>query len=395
MTRRPVALAAMAIAAAGCRMPSAPTPGAASSKQETVMTATIASEPWGSVNGRAVTLFTLDNGRGLRMKATNYGGIIVSLEVPDREGRMADIVLGHDRLEQYLAGHPYFGALIGRYSNRIARGRFLLDGVEYKLATNNDPGGLPCALHGGLKGVDKVVWDAEPVRQNGRVGLKLSYLSPDGEEGYPGNLKITVHYWLTEDNALWITYEASTDKATPINLTQHSYFNLAGHDAGPILDHVLTLHAERFTPVDKGLIPTGELRPVEGTPFDFRRPTPIGARIQQDDEQLKFGGGYDHNWVVNGPLGTLRPAAEVYEPGTGRVMEVLTTEPGIQFYCGNFLDGSNIGKGGKPYAHRTGFCLETQHFPDSPNKPQFPSTILRPGQTYRSQTVYRFSVRTP
>lgn len=390
------AATAAAVVLSACRT-TAPETGAATAVQgkESGMSASIASEPWGSVDGRSVVLFTLDNGRGLRVRVTNYGGIIVAIECPDRNGRVADIALGHDRLADYLAGHPYFGSLIGRYGNRIARGRFVLDGVEYKLATHNEPGGIPCALHGGLKGFDKVVWSAEPVRRNGDVGVRLRYTSRDGEEGYPGNLQVTVHYWLGADNSLRITYEATADKATPVNLTQHSYFNLAGHAAGPILDHVLSIAADRFTPVDKGLIPTGELRPVEGTPFDFRQPTRIGERIEQPDEQLQFGGGYDHNWALNGPAGTLRVVATVYEPTSGRVMEVLTTEPGLQFYSGNFLDGSNVGKGGHPYAHRAGFCLETQHFPDSPNKPQFPSTILRPGHTYRSETVYRFSTRAP
>ncbi len=354
---------------------------------------TTTSERWGDIGGKAVLLYTLDNGRGLRLKVTNYGGIITSLETPDRTGRSADITLGYDRLADYVKATPYFGALIGRYGNRIANGRFTLDGVTYTLATNNAPGGIPCGLHGGLKGFDKVVWDAEPVEKDGDPGLKLRYVSRDGEEGYPGTLEVTVHYWLTKDNALRITYHASTDKATPVNLTQHAYFNLAGHAAGPILDHQLMLAADRFTPVNKGLIPTGELRPVDGTPFDFRRPTAIGARIGSQDEQMVFGGGYDHNWVVNGKAGDLRLAARVTEPKSGRAMEVWTREPGIQFYCGNFLDGSNVGKGGKPYAYRTGFCLETQHYPDSPNQPGFPSTILRPGQSYDTETVYKFSAK--
>ena len=368
-------------------LPAAETPGI-HTEDPRVMTIDRAS--WGTVDGQPVHLYTLDNGRGLRMKVTNYGGIVVALECPDQHGRMADVVLGFDRLEDYLAGHPYFGALIGRYGNRIAAGRFVLDGREYRLATNNAPGGRPCALHGGLKGFDKVVWRAEPLREPDQIGLRLRHTSPDGDEGYPGRLDVTVHYWLTTDNTWRITYEATSDRPTPLNLTQHSYFNLAGHASGPILGHVLQIHADRFTPVDAGLIPTGELRPVDGTPMDFRRPTPIGARIDADDEQIRFGGGYDHNWVLNGPAGTLRLAAVVEEPTTGRRMEVWTTEPGLQFYSGNFLDGSNIGKGGTPYRHRTGFCLETQHFPDSPNQPHFPSTILRPGEVYRSQTEYRF-----
>ncbi len=390
-TMRFWAASALACMAAGCQMPRLADSPPDAPREESTMSVT--SQPWGEADGRRVQLFTLDNGRGLKMRVTNYGGIIVSLEVPDRDGRPADVVLGFDRLGDYLAGHPYFGALIGRYGNRIAGGRFLLDGVEYRLATNNAPGGIPCSLHGGLRGFDQAVWEAEPVRERDAVGLRLRHVSRDGDEGYPGTLRVTVHYWLTADQALRITYEAATDKPTPVNLTQHSYFNLAGHDGGPILDHELQLLADRFTPVDAGLIPTGELRPVEGTPMDFRTPVRIGARIDQADEQLRFGGGYDHNWVINGPAGTLRLAAVVHEPKSGRVMEVLTTEPGVQFYSGNFLDGSNVGKGGVAYAHRTGFCLETQHFPDSPNKPHFPSTILRPGQTLRSETVYRFSVR--
>jgi len=337
--------------------------------------------------GEQVDLYTLTNAHGLRVRITNYGGIVVSLEVPDRRGRQADVVLGYDRLEDYLRENPYFGALIGRYANRIARGRFVLDGVEYHLATNDGPN----HLHGGIKGFDKVVWQAQPLRRADAVGLKLSYLSPDGEEGYPGNLQVTVRYYLTNDDALRIEYEAQTDKATPVNLTHHSYFNLAGSGNGDILQHELMINADRFTPVDEHLIPTGELRPVAGTPFDFRTPTPIGARIDQDDQQLHFGRGYDHNWVLNDYDGSLRLVARVREPDSGRVMEVYTTEPGLQFYSGNFLDSSNVGKGGKVYRHRYGFCLEAQHFPDSPNKPQFPSVILRPGRKYTQVTVYKFS----
>ncbi len=385
------------VAAAGwmsaCQTPTCTGCACEAGGKESVKAKATTCERWGDVDGRQILLYTLDNGRGLRMKVTNYGGIITALETPDRSGVSADVTLGYDKLADYVKATPYFGALIGRYGNRIANGRFSLDGAEYKLATNNSPGGIPCGLHGGLKGFDKVVWDAEPVEKDGNPGLKLRYISRDGEEGYPGKLDVTVHYWLTPDNALRITYRATTDKATPVNLTQHAYFNLAGHAAGTILDHQLMLAADRFTPVDKGLIPTGDLRPVDGTPFDFRKATAIGARIGSQDEQMVFGGGYDHNWVVNGKAGEMRRAATMCEPKSGRVMEVWTKEPGIQFYCGNFLDGSNVGKGGKPYAYRTGFCLETQHYPDSPNQPKFPSTILRPGQTYDTETIYKFSAK--
>jgi aldose 1-epimerase len=339
--------------------------------------------------GQAVRLYQLNNVHGLKAAIMTYGAIVVSLEVPDRAGKLDDIVLGYDNLQDYIKNSPYFGAIVGRYGNRIGKGRFTLDGVEYdKLAINNGEN----HLHGGTKGFDKVVWDDEPVWRPNGVGVKLRYLSKDGEEGYPGNLQATVTYVLTNDDELRIEYEATTDKATPVNLTNHSYFNLTGGERD-ILGHVLALNAEVFTPVDKGLIPTGELPSVKGTPMDFTRPTAIGARIGQDYEQLKFGGGYDHNWVLKKKGEGLTTAARVYEPTTGRVLEVATTEPGIQFYSGNFLDGTITGKKGKVYQHRWGFCLETQHFPDSPNKPHFPSTILRPGEKYETTTVYRFSTR--
>lgn len=354
----------------------------------------ITSEPWGKMpDGRVVHLFTLTNASGMTMRVCEYGGTIVSLTAPDREGKFADIVLGYDRLEDYLKGSPYFGAIVGRYANRIADGKFTLDGKTYTLAKNNEPGGMPCHLHGGKVGFDKVLWKGEALKEGDRVGVKLRYRSPDGEEGFPGNLDVTVHYWLNNDNSLRVEYEATTDKPTPINLSQHSYFNLGGHDSGTILDHELMIAADHITPVNKGLIPTGQLQPVEGTPFDFRTPKPIGKDVNAKDEQISYGPGYDHNFVLREWDGSLRSFATVYEPRSGRMMEVLTTEPAVQFYSGNFLDGSNIGKGGKPYAYRTGFCFEPQHFPDSPNQPQFPSTILRPGEVYRHTSVYKFTAK--
>jgi len=340
-------------------------------------------------DGTPIELYTLTNANGLEAKITNYGGIVVSLLVPDRDGKPGDVVLGYETLEEYIENNPYFGTLVGRYGNRIARGKFTLEGIEYTLAQNDGEN----HLHGGLKGFDKVVWKADAVRSKNSVGLKLTYLSKDGEEGYPGNLSVTVVYTLTNDNELKIEYTAVTDKVTIVNLTHHGYFNLAGAGLGDILGHELMIKADRFTPVDKGLIPTGELRGVKGTPMDFTRAVAIGARIDQAAEQLVLGGGYDHNWVLNNGDGSLALAAKVYEPTTGRVMEVYTTEPGIQFYSGNFLDGSITGKGGKVYEYRYGFCLETQHFPDSPNKPDFPSTVLKPGETYTTTTIYTFSVK--
>lgn len=340
-------------------------------------------------DGTAVDLYTLTNTSGLEATITNYGGIVVSLMVPDRNGKPGDIVLGYDTLKEYIGENPYFGCIVGRYANRIAKGKFTLNGVEYTLAQNNSEN----HLHGGIKGFNKAVWKAEEIRSDNGVGLKLTYLSKDGEEGYPGNLSVTVIYILSNNNELKIEYSATTDKVTVVNLSHHSYFNLAGAGSGDILDHELTIHADTFTPVDKDLIPTGELRSVNGTPMDFTRPTTIGARIEQDYEQLIFGGGYDHNWVLNNPDGSLTLAVRVYEPITGRIMEVYTTEPGIQFYTGNFLDGSITGKEGKVYKKRYGFCLETQHFPDSPNKPHFPSTVLKPGEKYTQTVIYKFSAK--
>jgi aldose 1-epimerase len=333
-----------------------------------------------------VEIYTLTNRRGAEVKIMTYGGIITSVKVPDRNGKMGDVVLGYDNLESYLKSNPFFGALVGRYGNRIAKGKFSLNGKEYTLARNN---GLN-HLHGGIKGFDKVVWKAKEMNGKNGPGLSLSYLSKDGEEGYPGNLSVTVVYTWTDTNELKVAYTATTDKETVVNLTQHSYFNLAG--SGDILKHEIMIAADKFTPVDATLIPTGELRSVKGTPMDFTKPVAIGARIDQQDEQLKFGRGYDHNYVLNGNKGASALAARVYEATTGRLMEVYTTEPGIQFYTGNFLDGMT-GKGGQVYGQRHGFCLETQHFPDSPNQPKFPSTTLKPGQKYMTTTSYRFSVK--
>lgn len=337
--------------------------------------------------GGAADLYLLTAAPDFKAAITNYGGIIVSLWTPDRNGKLADVVLGFDDLESYVNKHPYFGAIVGRYGNRIAKGRFTLDGKVSTLAQNDGEN----HLHGGLLGFDKALWNAEPVSREDAVGLKLTHTSPAGDEGYPGALRCTVTYWLTKDKTLEIEYEAVTDAPTPVNLTNHTYFNLKGHNGGTILDHEMTLFADRFTPVDQTLIPTGELRPVENTPFDFRAATAIGARIGVDDEQLKFGRGYDHNFVLDAAAtGEFKQAARVKEPITGRVLEAWTTEPGVQFYCGNFLDGTNRGKGGAVYNHRNGFCLETQHFPDSPNQTTFPSTILCPGERYQTRTHYRF-----
>lgn len=341
--------------------------------------------------GEAVDLYTLTNAHGVEVRAMTYGGIIVSLKVPDREGRPGDVVLGYRDIAGYLEETPYFGAIIGRYGNRIGDARFRLDGDTYELAANNGPN----HLHGGVRGFDKVVWAAEPFTLAGGVGVRFRRASPDGEEGYPGNLDVEVTYTLTDIDELAFEYRATTDKPTPVNLTQHSYFNLAGHGSGDVLGHRLTLNADQYTPVDEDLIPTGQLASLAGTPFDFRTPRAIGEDIAADHEQIRFGGGYDHNFVLNregAADGELVLAARVEEPGSGRTLEVLTTEPGLQFYSGNFLDGSITGKEGSVYAHRGGFCLETQHFPDSPNQPSFPSTILRPGAEYRSRTVLRFGV---
>jgi len=320
-------------------------------------------------DGTPVELYTLRNSHGMEAKIMTYGGIVTSLKVPDKHGNFDDVVLGYDNLDGYLKSSPYFGALIGRYGNRIAKGKFSLDGVEYTLATNN----MPNALHGGLKGFDKVVWTAQPLPTANGPSLILAYVSRNGEEGYPGNLFVTAVYSVTENNTLKVEFSATADQKTVVNLTHHSYFNLRGN--GDVLGHVVYINADKFTPVDSTLIPTGELRPVAGTPFDFRAPTAIGARINStNDEQIAFGGGYDHNWVLNKKTDGISLAASVYEPTTGRTMEVWSTSPGVQFYSGNFLDGTLTGKGGKVYQFRDGFCFEPQHFPDSPNHPSFPTT---------------------
>jgi aldose 1-epimerase len=336
-------------------------------------------------DGTSVEIFTLRNLNGVEARICSYGGIIVSFKAPDRQGHIADVVLGYDRLDGYLTNSPYFGALIGRYGNRIARGRFTLDDVTYKLAANDGPN----SLHGGIKGFDKAVWRANIIESDAGPALELSYFSKNGEEGYPGNLKVKAVYTLMSDNGLRLEFTATTDKDTVLNLTQHSYFNLAGH--GDVLGHEVFIDADRFTPVDSTLIPTGELRPVEDTPFDFLQPTAIGARIEQDDRQLEFGKGYDHNFVLNHPMGRLDVIAQVSEPTSGRILEVLSTEPGLQFYSGNFLDGAITGKGGQVYARRCAFAMEPQHFPNSPNQSDFPPAVLRPGRVYHNTIIFRLS----
>jgi aldose 1-epimerase len=350
--------------------------------------AAVQQKEFGTHEGRPVNLYTLKNTHGVEIQAMNYGGIIVSIRVPDRKGQFADVVLGHDKLEGYIPNPPYLGAIVGRYANRIANGTFTLDGNTYTLPKNDGPN----TLHGGTtRTFDKVVWEAEPLK--GKNGVAFSYVSKDGEEGFPGNLKVKVTYTLTDSNELLIDYEATTDKATPINVSQHSYFNLAGQGTGDILDHEVMINADRFTPVDKNLIPTGELRAVKGTPMDFTTATKIGARIDDNYEQLQLGHGYDHNYVLNRKGSGMQLAARVYEPTSGRVLEVSTTQPAVQFYSGNFLDGTVTGKEDRVYKRRYGFCLETQHFPDSPNHPNFPSTILKPGETFHQKTSFKFSAK--
>jgi aldose 1-epimerase len=346
--------------------------------------AKVEKRPFGKLpDGTEVDLYVLTN--GMTAKIMTYGATLIELQVPDRDGKFADVVLGFDNLEGYVAGHPFFGSTVGRCANRIAKGKFTLDGKEYTLATNNKPN----HLHGGNKGFDKVVWKAEAVEgKPGDASVRFNYFSKDGEEGYPGTLKAVVTYTLTVRNELQIDYKATTDQATPVNLTNHSYFNLAGQGSGDILGHELMVAADRYTPTDATLIPTGKIEPVHDTPLDFRKPTPIGKRIGEIKADPV---GYDHNFVMRGEGKKLDLAARVLDPTSGRVMEVLTTEPGVQFYTGNFLDGKNKGKGGAVYKKHAGFCLETQHFPDSVNHANFPSVILKPGETYRSTTIYRFA----
>jgi aldose 1-epimerase len=372
----------------GCISKPASTPGVAAVTRE------VRRAPFGrTADGQPVELFTLTNAHGIEVRLTNYGGIITSLKTPDRSGRFDDIVLGYDSVNGYLRNSPYFGAIVGRYGNRIAKGRFTLDGTTYRLAVNNGPN----SLHGGMRGFDKVVWTAKPFRTDGEYeGVALAYTSADMEEGYPGTLRAHVVYMLTNDDRLVVDYQATSDKPTPVNLTQHTYWNLAGDGSRDILAHVLTINADSMTPVDSTLIPTGEISPVAGTPFDFRTQMRIGARIdQRQNTQIRYGGGYDHNFVLNrrnAGADSLVHAAHVVEPSTGRTLDIFTTEPGIQFYSGNFLDGTITGKSGHIYKYRYGLALETQHYPDSPNHPNFPSTILRPGQQYRSRTVFAFGV---
>lgn len=336
-------------------------------------------------------LFTIKNNNGVVMQVTNYGAKIVTLFVPDKQGNLGDIVFGYEQIDGYLGGDKYFGAVVGRYANRIAAGKFTLDGKEYQLPKNEGGKNL---LHGGDSGFDDAVWTGEVTELPEGKAVKLNLLSPDGDQGFPGNLHVEVVYTLTDENDLIVDYTAVTDKATVINLSQHSYFNLAGHAAGPILDHELVLNADRFTPVDANLIPTGEIRPVDGTSFDFRTPHAIGERISNSEDQLILGKGYDHNFVLNkDQSGELTFAASAYNKTSGRLMEVYTTHPAIQFYTGNFLDGSQTGKGGCKYVYRSGFCLETQYYPDSPNHPDFPSTVLRPGEEYKHRTVFKFSTK--
>jgi len=343
--------------------------------------------PFGTVDGKAVELYTLTNAKGVEMKVTNYGGIVISLKVPDKAGAMGDIVLGFNDVESYIKGSPYFGCIVGRYGNRIGAAKFTLEGKEYTLAANNGPN----SLHGGVKGFDKQIWDVKEIKGKTSVGLEFTYVSKDGEEGFPGTLKTKVTYTLTNKNEFKIDYKATTDKPTICNLTHHSYFNLSGEGSGDILGTEIMLKASKFTPVDSTLITTGEITDVKGTPFDFLKSTAIGARVNEDNEQLKFGKGYDHNWVIDrkGSKGLVL-AAKAYDPKNGRAMDVLTTEPGIQMYVGNFLDGTLVGKSGANYLHRSGFCLETQHYPDSPNKPKWPSVELKPGKTYTTTTIYKF-----
>jgi aldose 1-epimerase len=379
-------LVAVPIARTGAAQDATPAPGASPAAG-----AGISSEPWGEVDGEQVSLFTLTNANGMEVNLTNYGGIITSVVVPDSDGAMENVTLGFDNLDDYVEGHPYFGNITGRYANRIARGTFDIDDENFYLALNNGPN----TLHGGEKGFDKVVWAAEEMSGEGEVGVKLSRVSPDMEEGYPGNLAVEVTYTLTDNDEIRIDYHATTDEPTHVNLTNHAYWNLAGEGSGSTDAHELTLMASNYTPVDANLIPTGEIAPVAGTPLDFTTPHPIGERVRDDFEQLLLGRGYDHNFVLDRSSPddtTLIVAARVVEPESGRTLEISTTEPGIQFYSGNFLDATEVGAAGKMYRQGDGFALETQHYPDSPNHPEFPSTLLEPDQEFNSTTIYAFSV---
>jgi aldose 1-epimerase len=376
--------AGLILTACSCRCPQK----SCMKSQKGEVKAMIEKKPFGSVDGKKVDLYVMTNANGLKASIMTYGGTMVSLEVPDKNGKLGDILLGCDTVDGFVKNTAYLNALIGRYGNRIGKGKFTLDGKTYTLAVNNGEN----HLHGGLKGFDKVIWTATPVETKEGVGLKLAYQSKDMEEGYPGNLKVDVVYTLTNKDELEIEYAATTDKPTICNLTNHNYYNLTGCKRD-ILGHELTINADKFTPVDSGLIPTGELRPVKGTVMDFTKPTAVGARINAADEQIKFGGGYDHNWALNKKKAGMTHAATLSDPESGRVMEVWTTEPGVQFYSGNFLDGTIMGKGGIAYKHRWGMCLETQHFPDSPNKPEFATTTLRPGDVYKTKTVHKFYAR--
>jgi aldose 1-epimerase len=373
----------------GCAKEPPPPPKAPPTPEE-ISKNTISKAAFGTLpDGTAVDLYTMVNANGMEVRASNYGGIITALLVPDASGKTTDVTLGLKSFDDYVKNPPYFGALIGRYGNRIAKGQFKLDDQTYKLPKNDGPN----TLHGGPKGFDKVVWQAEPFEKEDSVGVIFTYTSKDGEEGFPGNLQTRVTYTLTDKNELSFDYHATTDKPTVVNLTQHAYFNLAGDGNGDVLGHEVTIFANEYTPVNKQLIPTGKIEPVTDTPFDFRNKVILGTRVNADNEQIKFGKGIDHNFVLRRKQPGLVLAARVSEPTTRRVMEVHTTEPGVQFYTGNFLDDKLAAKSGKPYAKHSGFCLETQHYPDSPNQPEFPSTVLRPGEEYNSKTVYTFSVR--
>ena len=378
-------IAGSVMAAAG---PTAASPPAARAASVHGGGASISSEPWGSTADGAVQRWTLTNGHGMRVRILTYGGILQSIDVPDRRGHLANVTLGFDNLADYVAKNPYFGAIIGRYGNRIANGRFTLDGTTYQLPINNDPN----SLHGGTVGFDKHIWSATPFHNHGSVGLVMRLTSPDGDQGYPGRLAATVTYTLTDTNGIRMDYKATTNKPTVVNLTNHAYFNLQGEGTGSIEDHTLLLKASHYTPVDATLIPTGEVARVSGTPMDFRHATAVGARIRNGFEQLVIGRGYDHNWVLDRSGSGLGLAARLTDPTSGRVLSVLTTEPGIQFYSGNFLDGTLVGTSGRMYRQGDGLALETQHYPDSPNHANFPSTVLRPGQVYQTTTVYQFGV---